>query len=261
MSTFQYCTVEREGHLTIVTINRPEVMNSLHYEADLELASVWDNFESDPDQWLAIVTGAGDRAFSTGNDLKSHVGKGKREFPPSGFAGLTTRLDLDKPVIAAVNGIAMGGGFELALACDLVIADERTFFALPEPRVGLAPIAGGVQYLPRAIGLPRAMGILLTGRRVQAKEAYDMGFVTSLASAGESLAEAKKWAQQMLECSPMALRAIKQVARKTCLDEDFEKNFRHSRDFSAVQRMYAGEDYKEGPRAFAEKRKPNWTNK
>lgn len=256
----EFCTVERDGHLTIVTINRPDVMNSLHYEGDAELDRVWTEFAEDPEQWVGIVTGAGDRAFSTGNDLKMHAKRGTREFPPSGFAGLTTRFDLDKPVIAAVNGIAMGGGFELALSCDLVIAAENAFFALSEPRVGLAALAGGVQYLPRAIGLPRAMGILLTGRRVPAKEGFDLGFVTAVAPAGGALEEARKWAAQMLECSPLSLRATKQVARKTMLGEDFEQKVLAAREFPAAKRLRTSNDFVEGPRAFAEKRKPNWTN-
>ena len=186
--SLEYCTVEKHGHLTIVTINRPEVMNSLHYEGDLELDAVWNDFQQDREQWVAIVTGAGERAFSTGNDLKAQAKvSGRRQFPPGGFAGLSTRFDLDKPVIAAVNGMAMGGGFELALACDLVIADETALFALPEPKVGLAALAGGVQYLPKAIGLPRAMGILLTGRRVSAREGYELGFVTAVTEKGKSL--------------------------------------------------------------------------
>ena len=184
-----------------------------------------------------------------------------RHFPPTGFAGLTTRFDLDKPVIAAVNGIAMGGGFELALACDLVIASENAFFALSEPRVGLAALAGGVQYLPRAIGLPRAMGILLTGRRVPAAEAFSLGIVTALAPAGGALTEARKWADQMLECSPLSLRATKEVARKTMLGDDFETKLMAAREFPAAQRLRTSEDYQEGPRAFAEKRKPQWKNR
>lgn len=251
--------VERDGHLTIVTINRPEVMNALHFEADLELDEVWTDFANDPEQWVAIVTGAGDRAFSTGNDLKAHakVG-GRRRFPPSGFAGLTMRLDLDKPVISAVNGIAMGGGFELALATDIIIAAENATFALSEPRVGLAALAGGTQYLSKAIGLPRAMGILLTGRRVPAQEAFDLGFVTALAPTGGALSEARKWAEQILECSPLALRATKQVARNSALSSEFAGLF--TSEPTAVTRLRASNDYLEGPRAFAEKRKPHWTN-
>lgn len=254
----EFCKVERDDHLTIVTINRPEVMNALHYEADLELNSVWDEFQRDPDQWVAIVTGAGERAFSTGNDLKTQAKvKGRRMFPPGGFAGLSTRFELDKPVIAAVNGMAMGGGFELALSCDIVIATESALFALPEPRVGLAALAGGVQYLPKAIGLQRAMGILLTGRRVPAREAYELGFVTAATKEGTALATAREWAVQLLECSPMALRATKQVVRRTLFDGEFIKSF--PPDFPAVAALRASRDYIEGLAAFAARRKPNWS--
>jgi crotonobetainyl-CoA hydratase len=256
----EFCTVECDDHLTIVTINRPEVMNSLHYEADLELDRIWSAFAEDPDQWVGIITGAGERAFCTGNDLKMHAQRGVRHFPASGLGGLTTRFNLEKPVIAAINGIAMGGGFELALSCDVLIAAENAFFALSEPRVGLSALAGGVQYLPRAIGLPRAMGILLTGRRVPAKEGFDLGFITALAPAGEALDEARKWAAQMLECSPLALRATKQAARKTMLGEEFERKVLTVRELPAVKALRTSNDYVEGPRAFAEKRKPNWTN-
>ncbi len=257
----EFCIVEREDHLTIVKLNRPEVMNSLHYEADMELEQIWNEFAADDDQWVAIVTGEGDRAFCTGNDLKAHAQRGVRHFPPGGFAGLTTRFGLDKPVIAAVNGIAMGGGFELALSCDLVVAEEGAFFALSEPRVGLAALLGGVQYLPKAIGLPRAMGILLTGRRVPAREAFELGFVTALAPTGGALSEARRWAAQMLECSPLALRATKQVARRTMFGEDFERKVLTAREFPAARRLRSSEDYVEGPRAFAEKRKPRWKNR
>lgn len=257
----EFCSIERDGHLTIVTMNRPDRLNALHYEADLELHEVWNEFAQDDEQWVGIVTGAGERAFSTGNDLKMQAERGQRQFPSSGFGGLSTRFDLDKPVIAAVNGIAMGGGFEMALACDVIVAAETAFFALSEPLVGLTALAGGVQYLPRAIGLPRAMGILLTGRRVPAREAFELGFVTALAPAGGALAEARQWAAQMLECSPLSLRATKEVARKTMLGEDFERKLMAAREFPAAKRLRSSEDFKEGPRAFAEKRKPNWKNR
>ncbi len=201
-----------------------------------ELSGGFDAFQNDPEQWVVIVTGAGDRAFCTGNDLKALATRGKRLFPPTGFAGLTKRFDLDKPVITAVNGIAMGGGFEVALCSDIVIADrKRASFALSEPRVGLAAIAGGLQYLPRAIGLQRAMGVVLTGRRVPAEEAMELGFVTALAEEGKALETAREWASMILECSPMALRATKQVARNLYFDELFRKNF--PADFPAVTRF------------------------
>jgi crotonobetainyl-CoA hydratase len=137
MINYQFCRVEREGPLSIVTFNRPEVLNALHPPAHYELAHIFDIFAADPDQAVCIVTGTGKRAFSAGNDLKYQASGGRMTLPPTGFAGLTSRFDLNKPVIAAVNGFALGGGFEIALACDLVVASESAVFALPEPRVGL----------------------------------------------------------------------------------------------------------------------------
>ena len=252
----EFCTVEREGRLTIVTLNRPEVMNALHYPAHLELERVWDDFAADPEQWVGIVTGAGGRAFSAGNDLKYQAAGGTRGFVRTGFAGLTARFDLDKPVIAAVNGIAMGGGFETALACDLIIASENARFALPEPRVGLAALAGGVHRLPRTIGLKRAMGMMLTGRHVLAPEGYELGFVTAVVPEHQALAEAKKWAAQILECSPMSIRATKQAAMHGLAMADVAQAYKVQYD--AVVAMRASEDLIEGPKAFAEKRKPEY---
>ena len=165
----KFSKVTRKGPITIVTLSRPEVYNALHTDAHFELNKVFDDFSADPDQWVAIVTGAGDKAFCAGNDLKWQAAGGKRGWDKGGFAGLTSRFDCDKPIIAAVNGVAMGGGFEIALACDLIIASENATFALPEPRVGLAALAGGVHRLPRQIGLKRAMGMILTARHVSAR--------------------------------------------------------------------------------------------
>jgi enoyl-CoA hydratase/carnithine racemase len=253
---YEFCTVERDGHLTIVTLNRPEVMNALHYPAHLELEQVWNAFDADPDQWVAIVTGAGSRAFSAGNDLKFQAAGGPRGFVASGFGGLTSRFDLFKPVIAAVNGVAMGGGFEIALACDIIVAARNAKFALPEPRVGLAALAGGMHRLPRTIGLKRAMGMMLTARHVSAEEGYELGFVTALAAEGEALSEARKWAAQMLECSPMSLRATKQAAMQGLAVPDISAAIKV--EYEAVARLRTSQDWIEGPRAFAEKRKPNW---
>src|SRR3954469_16340152 len=189
----EFCQSERDGRLFIVTIDRPEVMNALHAPANRELAAVFDEFANDPDLWVAIVTGAGDRAFSAGNDLKFQASGGQGGAQPAaGFGGLTPRYDLGKPVIAAVNGVAMGGGFEIALACDIIVADERAVFALPEVRVGLAALARGVHRLPRTIGPKHALGMILTGRRVSAAEGYQLGFVNEVVPEGESVAGGRR---------------------------------------------------------------------
>ena len=195
----KFSKVTRKGPITIVTLSRPEVYNALHIDAHFELNKVFDDFSADPEQWVAIVTGAGDKAFCAGNDLKWQAAGGKRGWDKGGFAGLTSRFDCDKPIIAAVNGVAMGGGFEIALACDLIIASENATFALPEPRVGLAALAGGVHRLPRQIGLKRAMGMILTARHVSAKEGLELGFVNEVVPAGEALAAAERWAETICQ--------------------------------------------------------------
>ena len=253
----EFCSVEREGRLTIVTIQRPAVMNSLHQPANAELAAVFDDFASDPDQWVAIITGAGDKAFSAGNDLKYQASGGKMFSPASGFAGLTSRFDCSKPVIAAVNGIAMGGGFEVALACDLIIAAENAIFALPEPRVGLAALAGGIHRLPREIGMKQAMGMLLTGRRVPAAEGKSLGFVNDVVPQGEALTAAKAWAAMILECAPLSVRGSKQAAMQGMAAASLEAAIKGRYD--EIQAMYGSADFVEGPKAFAEKRAPNWS--
>jgi crotonobetainyl-CoA hydratase len=253
-----YVTVDRDGPITIVTLNRPEVMNALHTDAHFELDEVFNAFAADESQWVGIVTGAGDRAFSAGNDLKHQASGGKMGQPPSGFAGLTSRFDLTKPLIAAVNGVAMGGGFEIALACDLIVASETAVFALPEPRVGLAALAGGMHRLPRQIGLKRAMGMILTGRRVSAREGLELGFVNEVAPAGELMSAAKRWADLIAECSPMSVRASKQAVMKGLDEPSLEAAIKGQNRYDAVAALYRSEDFIEGPRAFAERRAPQW---
>src|SRR5437868_4873756 len=215
MTEYRFCTVADQGRLRIVTINRPEVMNALHSEAHWEFDRVWNEFAADPELWVGIITGAGERAFSAGNDLKVQAAGGRRgPRPATGFAGLTHRFDLDKPIIAAVNGVAMGGGFETALACDLIIAAENAIFALPEPRVGLAALAGGLHRLPRQIGMKRAMGMILTGRHVTAREGFELGFVNEVVPKGEALRAAERWAETICQNSPMSIRASKQAINK-----------------------------------------------
>lgn len=251
----EFCSVERDGRLTIVTIQRPEVMNACHPPANAELAAAFDDFAADKDQWVAIITGAGDKAFSAGNDLKYQASGGKMFPVEAGFGGLTSRFDNPKPVIAAVNGIAMGGGFEIALACDLIIASENAIFALPEPRVGLAALAGGIHRLPREIGMKRAMGMLLTGRRVTPAEGKELGFVNEVVPAGEALAAAKRWAEQILECAPISVRASKQAAYDG-MGQSLEDAM--AGKYDQIHALRHSSDFVEGPLAFAEKRAPNW---
>jgi enoyl-CoA hydratase/carnithine racemase len=227
--------VERDGRLTIVTMNRPASHNALNAEAHEELAAVFDAFAADPDQWVAIITGSGLKAFCAGHDLKQQASGGGMATPPSGFAGLTSRFDMTKPVIAAVNGVAMGGGFEIVLACDIVVAVASASFALPEPRVGLAALAGGLQRLPRSIGLKHAMGMMLTG----------------------VVEAAKRWAQDILACSPMAIRATKEAVLRG-LDEPTEVFLHRQWSMPAMTAMLASQDAVEGPAAFAAKRSPEW---
>jgi len=255
----QYCIVEDEGPLRIVTLNRPEVYNALHADANDELAEVWDEFAARDDLWVGIITGTGNRAFSAGNDLKVQAAGKRRPNGPKGFAGICHRFDLFKPVIAAVNGWAMGGGFETALACDIIIAAENATFALPEPRVGLIAGGGGVHRLPRMIPMKQAMGMILTGRRVSAKEGYELGFVTEVVPEGQALHGAKRWAAQILECSPKAVRASKQASYRGLDEQKLETAMRTV--YPAQQENVESQDYIEGPKAFAEKRKPNWQNR
>ncbi len=265
MDALEFCKVGREGRLTIVTLNRPDVMNALHFPAHWELAKVFDDFAADPEQWAAIITGAGDRAFCAGNDLKATAASGQSIstmqegdaplLPPSGFAGLCTRFDLTKPVIAAVNGVALGGGFETALASDLIIASDKATFGLPEPRVGLVAGAGGIHRLPRAIGTKRAMGMMLTGRHVGAAEGKDLGFVNEVVPHAELMDGARRWAKIILDLAPLSIRASKEASYKG-LDVPLEQAL--ATKYPGQVRLMNSEDAREGPRAFAEKRKPQW---
>ncbi len=251
----EFCNVDKSDHIMTVTINRPERLNALHPPANAELGDVFDDYASDDDMWVAIITGEG-RGFSAGNDLRYQAEGGERVPMPKGFGGLTYRFDLTKPVIAAVNGVAMGGGFEIALACDIIIASEDAKFALPEPKVGLAALAGGLQRLPRQIGSKRALGMILTGRHVSAQEGYELGFVNAVVPAGEALDEARRWAQMTCECAPLSIRASKDVVYQSLDMPSLEESM--TRHYDSVEALRTSEDFIEGPKAFAEKRAPNW---
>jgi enoyl-CoA hydratase/carnithine racemase len=258
---YEFIEVESRDHLTVVTINRPEVMNALHPPACRELDRAFDEFSTDPDAWVAIVTGAGDRAFCAGNDLKWQAQHGAdamrkaRESLKGGFGGITRRFDCHKPIIAAVNGLALGGGFEIALACDIIVAAENASFGLPEPRVGMMARAGGVARLPRQIPYHLAMGLILTGRRISAQEAYRMGVVNEVVPPSLLMEAARRWAAEILECAPLAVRAAKEAVT---LGMGLPLEEAISKVFPGITAMVESEDFKEGPLAFAQKRKPQW---
>lgn len=252
----EHVTVEQRGHALVITMNRPGRMNALHSPAHFEMEAAFDEYESNPDLRVAILTGAGQRAFSAGNDLKWQAEGGTRKRGPNGFGGLTDRHHRAKPVIAAVNGVAMGGGFELALACDLIIAARNAVFALPEPKVGLAALAGGLHRLPRVIPARQAMGMILTGRHVGAEEGFSMGFVTALCEEGEALDEALRWAAQIEACSPASIATSLDVVRRGL--EHASVSDAMNLHYRSVDRLRNSPDWVEGPKAFAEKRSPDW---
>jgi len=254
----EFCIVEKANHIMTVRMNRPERLNAMHPPGNLELGEVFDDFAADDDMWVAIITGEG-RGFSAGNDLRYQAEGGVRLPTPKGFGGLSSRWDLTKPVIAAVNGVAMGGGFEIALACDLIIASENARFALPEPKVGLAALAGGLNRLPRQIGSKRALGMILTGRHVSAQEGYELGFVNEVVPHDELMESTMKWASQILEGAPLSVRASKDVVYRS-LDAPSLRESMETR-YDSVLAMQQGEDFIEGPKAFSEKRPPNWKGK
>ena len=261
--SYDHVIYEKRSHVAYVTLNRPERMNALDSHSHRELIEIFDDFAADPDAWVAIITGSGSRAFCAGNDLKATARASangeKRVDAGSRFAAITRGYDCPKPLIAAVNGVAAGGGFEIALACDIVIAAHTARFGLPEPRVGLIAGAGGIHRLTRQIPLKPAMGMLLTGRLVSAHEGLRLGFVNEVVEAAELMTAAERWAGEILECSPLLLRLTKEAIRD---GHGLDVDAAIARDWDErIPRMLASEDYIEGPRAFAEKRKPEWTGR
>lgn len=256
---FRYVSVARRGPVLEVTLNRPEALNALHSDAHFELHEIWDAFEADPDLWVAIVTGAGERAFCSGNDLKATAAGGDMTLPRSGFAGLCSRFDREKPIVAAVNGVAMGGGCEIVLACDVAVADPAARFALPEVKVGLFAAAGGVQRLTRQIGRKAAMEMILTGRHVEAAEAAALGIVNRVTAPGAALAEARALAATIAANSPVAIRASKRALH--ALDAIERQADALEANAPIIRWLMGSADFREGVTAFAQKRKPEWKNR
>lgn len=251
-------------HIATVLLNRPEAMNSVDPEMRALLHETWERIKTDEDIWVAIITGAGDRAFSTGSDLKKTMPIqetfARQTFGPpiAGAGAMIAGLDTDKPLIAAVNGYAMGGGMELALACDIRICSENAQFALSEVRVGSIPGSGGTQRLPRAVGLSDAMLMLLTGERVDAKEAFRMGLVSKVVPQADLMQTAREIAGKIAANAPLSVRAVKRLVRDG-LNMPLAQAIDMERYVFGL--LYASEDRIEGRKAFAEKRKPNYKGK
>lgn len=258
--SFDFITTEKHGHILKVTMNRPDVYNAVHADMHHEMAQCWDEFAADRDLWVAVLTGAGDKAFSAGNDLKATAqGGSKKGMPDSGFAGLSSRFDLEKPIVAAVNGFAMGGGFETALSCDILIASENAKFALPEVKVGFFAAASGVQRLSRYIGRLAAQEMMFTGRTITANEALAMGCVNQVVPHEDLIDTAMAKAEELCTVSPSAVKATKRVLNKMAEADGMAASIAYSRE--VIEDLSKTEDFKEGVNAFVEKRKPEWVNK
>lgn len=250
-----------------ITLNRPEAMNSLNPQLRWELSKHFDEVERNDDIWIAVVTGAGDKAFCAGADLKHRAVEREatdeqrarwREMA-SETTPITERWYFPKPIIAAVNGFALGGGLEIALACDIIVAAEHAELGLPEPRRGLIAGAAGVHRLPRQIGFKPAMGYMLTGRHMSAKRAYELGLVNQVVPGNELRRVIQnEWLPDILRCSPLAVRATKEAAMRG-LDHPLPQAFYTMYESERLRQQ--SDDALEGPRAFAEKRAPNWTGR
>jgi len=250
--------------VTRITLNRPDVLNAIHAPMHKELQDALDRFRDDPEQAICVITGAGDRAFCVGTDLKyasTKIAAGERAslaYPVNGYAGLIERFDLTKPVIAVVNGVAAGGGFEIALACDIVVAVRTASFSLPEVLVGAVAVGGGLHRLPRTIGPKRALGMLLTGQAVSAEQGLAFGFVNEVVDRSDLAEATDRWVAAIRRASPYSIRATKEAVYcgldEPCLAEALAKQAQHP----AYAAWMASSDRVEGPAAFAQKREPTW---
>jgi len=255
--SYKYIVYEKKDRVAYITLNRPEVMNALHPPANEELWNACCDFRDDSEVWVAILTGAGDRAFCTGQDLRyaARAAEHRPLLPPGGFGAITNRFECYKPIIAALNGYAIGGGLEIALACDIIVAAEHSRFGLTEPTVGRIAGAGGIQRLPRQIPFKIAMGMLLTGRQITTDEAYRIGLVNEIVPLQELIPCAERWAADILRCAPLSVQASKQGALQG-MDLPLEAAINNN--YYLFQKTRLSEDYVEGARAFVEKRKPQW---
>lgn len=249
-----------DRHVARVTIDRPEVLNAVDQHTHDRLCEIWDHIESDTNVRVVVLTGGGDRAFCVGADMSSSaVNKTGLQYwadlDPNGFGGLSLRTTLDVPVIARVNGYALGGGMEMVLGCDIVVAAERAQFGLTEPRVGRIALDGGVTQLVRRVPHTQAMSLLLTGRRASAAEMQQMGLVNEVVAVEDLDSAVDRWVTDILACAPTSVRAVKQMVQRTA---HLSAQDARAQRLPALMAALDSQDSREGVRAFQEKRKPVW---
>jgi enoyl-CoA hydratase/carnithine racemase len=248
---------KKEGRLAIFTINRPEAMNSMNIDGLRELGEALTDFQNDPALWVGIITGAGDRAFCAGADVKDALPFMQRtpeKVPATHMRG----LKIWKPLIAAINGVALGGGLEIALACDIRIAVEKGRFGVPETTLGLIPGWGGTQRLPRLIPWAKAAELLFTGKWIDANEAYRIGLINAIVPPDKLITAAKEMADTICKAGPLAVQAAKEAmirGTSTSLEEGLQI------ETELEARTLKTEDFIEGTSAFIEKRTPNYKAK
>lgn len=257
---FETVLFEKKGRVALLTINRPQAMNAINSQVWWEMGNALEEFANDPELWVAVITGAGNRSFCAGADLKE-VAAGRSLVPEGGekwgFAGITQHF-VNKPIIAAVNGFALGGGTEIALSCDLVVASELATFGLPEVKRGILAAAGGLLRLPRQIPLKIAVEAIVTGESMTAADALRWGLINRVVPHDQVVPAAIELALKICENAPLAVRTSKEIIYQgldVSLDHPpraWEINEKLSSE------VLSWEDAKEGTRAFAEKRKPNW---
>ncbi|NKF49106.1 crotonobetainyl-CoA hydratase [Shewanella sp. WXL01] len=255
--------VTRNGHILEIVLDRPKA-NAIDAKTSHQMGEVFTMFREDPELRVAIITGGGEKFFSAGWDLKA-AAEGEApdaDFGVGGFAGITEMFDLDKPVIAAVNGYAFGGGFELALAADMIVCAENASFAIPEAKLGIVPDSGGMLRLPKVLPMPIYNEMAMTGRRLSAEEALQFGVVNYVVSNEELMNKAREIAEQVVQSAPLAVAAIKEIYR-TSNHMPIEEAFRFTRsgELKNYPSVLQSEDALEGPAAFAEKRDPVWQGK
>lgn len=256
---------EKREQVAYITLNRPEVLNAMDRQMHDELALIWDDFEADDTIYVGVLTGAGEKSFSVGQDLKELVERQQAGIARQTSFGsqdkrprLTERFNRVKPIIAKVQGYAFGGGFELALACDIIVASESASFAMPEARLGLIPGAGGVFRLIRQIPYRAALGFLMTGRTMTAMKALELGLVNDVVSTNELDACTEAWVNDILRCAPLSIRAIKEATSKSAA-LSIEQAFTEHYVWEEIRKESL--DALEGPQAFVERRPPIWQNR